>query len=167
MMSFGQFAKHLLVLAGLFALPVLSNAGELGPQPPKAKEKASAKTECVRPVKEMRKNHMKLLLHKRDETMREGVRTKEISLSECIECHVTPKKDGEYPRIGEDEHFCSSCHNYAAVNIDCFDCHSDLPKDASAHMHTLNGNNPHHKDLASKDSLKKETLDVLIEGGKK
>jgi len=152
MMSLRQFAKHLVVLVGLTALPVLSNAGELGPVPPKAKMKASEKTECVEPVGDMRKNHMEFLLHKRDETMREGVRTKTHSLAECIDCHVTPDKKGEFARYGDDKHFCSSCHNYAAVNVDCFDCHSDLPESASSKLRTLNQKNPHHK---------------MTEGGKK
>lgn len=167
MMSLRQFAKHLVVLVGLAALPVISNAGDLGPVPPKAKAKASEKTECVEPIADMRKNHMEFLKHKRDETLREGVRTKDHSLVECIDCHVTPNDKGEYARIGDDGHFCSSCHNYAAVNVDCFDCHSDLPEGASSKMHTLNKKNPHHKDLASNGSLTKETLNVLTEGDKK
>lgn len=167
MMSMRQFAKHLVVLVGLFALPMMSNAGDLGPAVPKAKTKASAKTECVEPVGVMRKDHMEFLKHKRDETMREGVRTKTHSLVECIDCHVTPNDNGVYARIGEDGHFCSSCHNYAAVNVDCFDCHSDLPEGASNKLHTLNKKNPHHKDLAANGSLTKETLNVLTEGGKK
>ena len=167
MMSFRQFAKHLVILVGLSALPVLSNAGDLGPVLPKAKMKASDKTECVEPVGDMRKNHMEFLKHKRDLTMREGVRTKEHSLVECIDCHVTPNDNGEYARIGEDGHFCSSCHNYAAVKVDCFDCHSDLPEGASAKMHTLNKTNPHHNDLAANGSLSQETLQVLTEGDKK
>ena len=165
MMSLRQFAKHLVVLVGLSALPMLSNAA--GPELPKAKMKASATTECVEPIAEMRKNHMEFLKHKRDETMREGVRTKNHSLVECIDCHVTPNDKGEYARIGDDGHFCSSCHNYAAVNVDCFDCHSDLPEGASNKMHTLNKKNPHHNDLAASGSLTKETLNVLTEGGNK
>jgi len=167
MMSLRQFAKHLALLVGLIALPVLSNAGELSPSVPKAKANVSETQQCVEPIDVIRKNHMVFLEHKRDETMREGVRTKKHSLVECIDCHVTPNENGEYARIGEDGHFCSSCHNYAAVNVDCFDCHSDLPQNASAHMHTLNNNNPHHKDLAANGSLTKETLDVLTEGDKK
>lgn len=167
MMSLRQLAKHLVVLAGLIALPTISNAGEFGPVPPKAKTKASEKTECVEPVTVMRKNHMEFLKHKRDETLREGVRTKKHSLVECIDCHVTPDDKGEYARIGDDGHFCSSCHNYAAVNVDCFDCHSDLPEDASKHLHSLNKTNPHHKDLAASGFLTKETLKMLTEGGKK
>lgn len=155
MMSLRQFAKHLVVLVGLTALPIISNAGDLGPVPPKAKAKASEKTECVEPVSEMRKNHMTFLKHKRDETLREGVRTKTHSLTECIDCHVTPKKNGEFARIGDSEHFCSSCHNYAAVNVDCFDCHSDLPEDASDKLRAAANNNPHHKN------------NMLTEGGKK
>jgi len=143
MMSPRQFAKHLVILVGLTALPVISTAGDLGPVPPKAKENASEKTKCIRPVTEMRKNHMEFLLHKRDKTLREGVRTKADSLVECIDCHVTPNEKGEYARIGEDGHFCSSCHNYAAVNIDCFDCHSDLPEDAAKKLRT--SKSPHHK----------------------
>ena len=141
MMSFRQFAKHLVILVGLAALPMLSTAGELGPVPPKAKMKASDKTECVEPIGDMRKNHMEFLKHKRDLTMREGVRTKTHSLTECIDCHVTPNDKGEFARIGDDKHFCSSCHNYAAVKVDCFDCHSDLPEDAAKKLRSAK--NPH------------------------
>lgn len=167
MMSLRQFAKHLVVLVGLTALPVLSHAGDLGPVPPKAKANASEENKCVEPVSEMRKNHMTFLKHKRDDTLREGVRTKTHSLVECIDCHVTPNEKGNFARIGEDGHFCSSCHNYAAVNVDCFDCHSDLPEGASNKMHSLNQTNPHHKELAANGSLTKETLNVLTEGDKK
>ena len=144
MMSFRQFAKHLVILVGLTALPMLSNAGELGPVPPKAKMKASDKTECVEPVGVMRKNHMEFLLHKRDETMREGVRTKKHSLAECIDCHVTPNNKGQFARFGDDKHFCSSCHNFAAVNVDCFDCHSDLPEDAAKKLRSKKESSPEY-----------------------
>lgn len=142
MMSLRQFAKHLVILVGLTALPMISSAGDLGPVPPKAKAKASEKTKCVEPIAEMRINHMTFLKHKRDETMREGVRTKTHSLTECIDCHVTPNDKGEYARIGDNDHFCSSCHNYAAVNVDCFDCHSDLPENAAK-------NNPHLRKMTA------------------
>ena len=141
MMSFRQFAKHLVILVGLTALPVLSNAGDLGPTPPKAKMNFSEKSKCVKPIGEIRRNHMELLKHKRDLTLREGVRTKDNSLVECIECHVSANDKGEFARFGDDEHFCSSCHNYAAVNVDCFDCHSDLPEDAAKKLRSAK--NPH------------------------
>ena len=145
MMSFRQFAKHLVLLVGLSALPMMSFAGDLGPVLPKAKANASEETKCVEPVGVMRRDHMEFLKHKRDETLREGVRTKKHSLVECIDCHVTPNDKGEIARFGDDEHFCSSCHNYAAVNVDCFDCHSDVPEDSANKLRSLNQKTPHHK----------------------
>lgn len=117
------------ILAGLilFALPMASVNGEVPlPEVPKAKKKAG-KDVCVEPVEDMRKNHMDYLLHQRDDTLRKGIRTKQHSLVECIDCHVTPDSSGKYTRFGESEHFCSSCHNYVAVSIDCFQCHADHP----------------------------------------
>jgi len=75
---------------------------------------------CVAPVAEMRRDHMKLLLHQRDRTLREGVRTTRFSLKGCIDCHADAKTGSV---LGEDG-FCSSCHEYTAVKIDCFECHS-------------------------------------------
>ena len=167
MKSLRQFVKYVVVLAGLSALSVSTFASEFGPQPPKAKQRVSSEQACVEPIDDIRKNHMEYLLHKRDETLREGVRTKQHSLVECIDCHVTPNEKGEYARIGDDKHFCSSCHNYAAVKVDCFDCHSDLPQNADVHMHSLTNTPAHHPKLAMKNGeLTKETLDALTSGGK-
>jgi hypothetical protein len=55
----------------------------------------------------------------------EGIRTRQYSLQECINCHVSDAEDA--PRVDNEEHFCSSCHTYAAVSIDCFQCHADRP----------------------------------------
>ena len=79
----------------------------------------------------MRKNHMNYILHQRDETVHEGVREKQHSLVECINCHVAPSTDGTVTRVESDEHFCNSCHTYAAVSIDCFQCHTDQPTNTS------------------------------------
>ncbi len=75
-----------------------------------------------------RRNHMKYLLHERDETMHEGIRNEPISLAKCIDCHVKPDKNGHIPSIKSKEHFCHGCHEYAAVQIDCFECHADRPQ---------------------------------------
>ena len=40
--------------------------------------------------------------------------------------------------------FCVSCHSYAAVKIDCFDCHSTKPQGSIA-MHSLNAETAHYK----------------------
>lgn len=90
-------------------------------------------TQCVQPTPEMRRNHMKYILHQRDETVHEGIRTKQYSLKECINCHVQPAADGSYPSIHSKDHFCNSCHSYAAVKIDCFQCHATHPPTQSGH----------------------------------
>ena len=159
--------KFLVLLAGLLlVLPVTADDSGIVP-PPKAK--ASEENGCVAPVEDMRKNHMDKILHQRDLTMRQGVRTKPNSLAECVNCHITPKKDGTYANFGENEHFCSSCHNYAAVNIDCFECHRDKPENMNYQHSLINKPNPHHKDIAfsQTSTLTKETLDTLKSGESK
>lgn len=78
-------------------------------------------------VSHMRKNHMDALLHKRDETLYKGVRTKKHSLKACINCHVPEQHNGEVLRHTNPEHFCSTCHGYVAQQLDCFECHVDHP----------------------------------------
>ena len=94
------------------------------PMPNEVKGKG---TQCVQPTEVMRRNHMQFILHQRDKTVHQGIRTKQYSLKECINCHVQPKADGSYPSIHTKEHFCNSCHTYAAVHIDCFECHATHP----------------------------------------
>ncbi len=87
---------------------------------------APAKGEqCVEPVDFMRRNHMQLLLHQRDRTMHEGIRTKRYSLKGCVECHASPTTGSVAAEQGD---FCQSCHSYAAVKIDCFECHASRPQ---------------------------------------
>jgi hypothetical protein len=76
----------------------------------------------------MRRDHMKLLLHQRDRTMREGIRTRQHSLAGCVECHAS-KKTGSV--LGEGG-FCQGCHSYAGVKLDCFECHAAKPGRLSA-----------------------------------
>ncbi len=77
---------------------------------------------CVAPVAEMRRDHMKMLFHQRDRTMRQGLREPRFSLKGCIECHASQKTGSVLGKDG----FCSSCHAYAAVKVDCFECHTPL-----------------------------------------
>ena len=107
-------------------VPALVRAGDsLLPVVPEAQRRVSEAQGCVEPTADMRRNHMKYILHQRDETMHEGIRTKKFSLEECIDCHVSSAPDA--PRVSSAKHFCNSCHTYAAVNIDCFECHADRP----------------------------------------
>ena len=75
---------------------------------------------CVEPTELMRRNHMKFLLHQRDRTLREGLRGTRHSLKECVECHASRATGSVLGREG----FCESCHRYASVSIDCFECHA-------------------------------------------
>ena len=45
------------------------------------KSKADSQEACVEPTDLMRKEHYKLLLHKRDETVVDAVRTKKLTLA--------------------------------------------------------------------------------------
>ncbi len=84
---------------------------------------------CVEDTDFMRRNHMTLLKHQRDETMLQGIRTRQHSLKECVSCHAVPGADGMAITVDSPQHFCRSCHDYAAVQIDCFDCHASRPAD--------------------------------------
>ena len=103
--------------------------------------KAVKGEQCVEDTDFMRRNHMKLLNHQRDKTVIEGVRTKKHSLKECIECHAS-EKTGSVAAAKDD--FCVSCHSYAAVKIDCFECHSTKPQGPIS-RHPLNAETAHYK----------------------
>ncbi len=82
---------------------------------------------CVEDTDFMRRYHMTVLLHQRDDTMLKGIRSKQHSLKECIACHAVPGADSIPVTFASPNHFCRSCHDYAAVEIDCFDCHASRP----------------------------------------
>jgi hypothetical protein len=81
-----------------------------GPFIPKAQRRFSDTQGCVEPTEDMRKNHMEYRQH---------------SLTECINCHVSDAPDA--PHVDSEKHFCNSCHTFASVSIDCFQCHADRP----------------------------------------
>jgi hypothetical protein len=120
-----RFLRLTYVLIG-FAL--LSNTAIAETPFPTIHEPADESAKCIHPEDDMRRNHMKYILHERDETMHEGIRNEPASLANCINCHVTPNENGEIAGIESDEHFCNACHQYAAVQIDCFQCHADRPQ---------------------------------------
>ncbi len=76
---------------------------------------------------EIRKEHMLFLMHQRVETVREGLRPEENSLKACLTCHAVKDDTGTAVSYKSPEHFCRVCHDYAAVQVDCFECHSSLP----------------------------------------
>ncbi len=119
------------VLVGLFAVSAVYAAGPAKPSrvPVPAISVNKDKAEkCVEPTGEMRRNHMKYIMHQRDETMHQGIRTSKHSLKNCVECHADPKTGSVLGKDG----FCSTCHQYAAVTIDCFSCHTDKAEKRAA-----------------------------------
>jgi cytochrome c553 len=77
--------------------------------------------QCVRDPQWMRRNHMKVILHQRDETVRHQHRVEKDGLKNCVDCHASLTDNSV---IARDDSFCVGCHRYAAVKIDCFECHS-------------------------------------------
>ena len=82
---------------------------------------------CVEDTDFMRRNHMELLNHQRDEAVLKGVRSEQYSLQECLSCHAVYGADAIPVTVTSPAHFCRSCHDYAAVSIDCFQCHASRP----------------------------------------
>jgi hypothetical protein len=96
------------------------------PNLPPARSQVSAEQGCVEPIEVMRKNHMRLLSHQRDATVHAGIRTKKYSLVECINCHSSDDQNGKPIAINAAGQFCQSCHAYAGVQMDCFQCHATI-----------------------------------------
>jgi hypothetical protein len=84
--------------------------------------------QCVAPTEEMRRDHMNMLLHQRDRTLRQGIRESRFSLKNCVDCHAGRDTGSVLGKEG----FCSSCHAYAAVSMDCFECHTPLRQSRAA-----------------------------------
>lgn len=97
-------------------------SGERGPVIPKGKG-----DRCVAETDFMRRNHMDLIIHQRDETVIRGIRDEPFSLVECVDCHVQRDSNNKAIRIDAKDQFCASCHEFVAVKIDCFGCHAALP----------------------------------------
>jgi [DsrC]-trisulfide reductase subunit J len=87
---------------------------------------------CVRDTAFMRRYHMVMLKHQRDETVHEGLRGGDFSIKGCVRCHAVAGSDGQPVSYADPKHFCRSCHSYASVSIDCFECHASKPQPEKA-----------------------------------
>lgn len=121
--------KLLLLVSAVLALTlsVPAAAGDSGSSIKPNVPKAVKGEQCVEDTAVMRREHMDMLKHQRDKTMRQGIRTKQHSLKECINCHV-PAEDAPQAAKAEEGHFCMNCHAFAGVKIDCFECHATTPE---------------------------------------
>jgi predicted CXXCH cytochrome family protein len=97
-------------------------------------EPATKGTQCVADADFMRRNHMEVLKHQRDGTVRAGDRAGKFSLKACISCHASQQTQS----VAKSEtNFCVSCHAYAAVKIDCFECHATKPQAGGTAFHPV------------------------------
>ena len=123
--QFALVAMALLAAASSLAAP---EAVRVPTRVPLPTIDAGTGERCVEDTAFMRRNHMELLLHQRDRTVHDGIRTTKHSLANCVTCHAS-RKTG---RVTGTDGFCASCHSYAGVALDCFECHADKPAVAEA-----------------------------------
>jgi len=151
-------ALVVMITAILCLLLQPAQAGEHVPAPViKLPKDAEA---CIRPTEFMRRNHMHLLTHKRDKTVRQGIRTKDASLSACIDCHAGKNDDGSFIPVNAPGQFCSTCHEYAAVKLDCFECHRTTPDPG---FDAIRSALPQNNIVAARDSEHQKLLNYLNE----
>ncbi len=109
-----------LALLALLALPAGVLAGVEKPVIVKAQSGP-----CIAPPEVMRREHPDMLKHQRTVTVHEGVRGAKVSFEKCVACHAS-KQTGSVAASPRD--FCESCHAYAGVKLDCFECHASRPE---------------------------------------
>jgi hypothetical protein len=133
MQNFGKIITGIVIFLVLLAIPVIVTqaSGNMDyvteselqlPDP-------SVATECIESTEYMRVHHMDLLLKWRSWAVRDDSRGDEnisyytatdgdewfMSLTEtCLGCH------------DDRDAFCNVCHDYMAVQPNCWDCHNDV-----------------------------------------
>jgi predicted CXXCH cytochrome family protein len=92
----------------------------------------AAASGCPEPPDRMRREHMDLLRHDRDQAVRLGLHQPGRGLKDCIGCHARRDEAGRAVPVSEPSHFCVGCHQSAAVTLDCFTCHRSTPAPTEA-----------------------------------
>jgi hypothetical protein len=112
-------------VAAVAVLALLAGAAQAeGSRVPKPNLSVDRSTQCVAPPEVMRRTHMEMLKHRRDKTVHQGIRGGDESLNRCLSCHADRTTGAA---VGAPDAFCQSCHDYAAVRLDCFECHQGRP----------------------------------------
>ena len=128
MRNAGWIIGGLVIFLVLMTSPIWYNVWSASSaDPPELEPPPNGSKQCVEPVEYMRSFHMDLLNEWRNKVVRDGERdyastangrTFDMSLSRtCMDCHSNKSE------------FCDRCHNFAAVNPYCWDCHVE-PKEA-------------------------------------
>jgi len=119
-------ARRAAALVAVAALGWLAPAIAAAPAPGGLALDRARSGPCIEEPQVMRRIHMDLLKHGRNDTVHLGIRDRKASLAACVDCHAN-SRDGSV--VGSDTHFCQGCHAYAAVKLDCFECHSSRARE--------------------------------------
>ena len=154
------FGKGVLAIvagcAGMLLATTVAGAGDIVPKVPIDKSKGS----CVLPGEQMRREHMNILMHRRDDTMFKGIRGGKAALSACLTCHmVKDEKTGKPVTVASPKHFCRVCHDYTAVKVDCWSCHKSVPEETGTQAMLKGG-------AGAKESKFAQLLEY-VQGGRK
>ena len=127
----GTIIAGLAIFVLFVTFPIWYNGLDAGPLP-KPELPPGGEKLCVAPASEMRDTHMQLLNEWRDDVLRnsdrvsvtvDGKEYRKGLQTACMQCHSNKEK------------FCDSCHEYAAVQPTCWDCH--LTPDEAVKKETL------------------------------
>ncbi len=131
----GTWLFSILAAAGLFTAAMMDTAHAEANKTEKKSTRVAQPViiiekggKCVEDTDVMRRDHMKFILHQRDQTVHAGIRTEKHSLKNCVNCHASSKTQSVLGKEG----FCESCHSYASVSMDCFSCHTSSPEKNAA-----------------------------------
>jgi len=124
----GRLRAGVVLVSVLFGMQAAWAQSGRTPKP--VIEPAKAGTQCIADPATMRREHPAMLKHQRDETVHGGIRGAKASLKACISCHASATTGSV---AATETNFCISCHSYAAVRIDCFECHATKPAPTAFH----------------------------------
>jgi hypothetical protein len=102
----GKILLGLAAFAGLVTAPVWYAVGRGKGAPPELERPADAK-QCIEPTAFMRARHRGEHVY----VATDGKQHEMKLTGTCLGCHADPGK------------FCDRCHQYAAVEVFCWDCH--------------------------------------------
>ena len=124
--------RGLLAVAGL-AWVLVAQAAQAGETFVAPGSKAAGLASCVEPTAFMRRNHMELIKHERHVVVHQGIRDSKYSLAGCIDCHVAHGPDNKPVSVHAEGQFCYRCHEFTAVDVNCFGCHATVPTTVQGH----------------------------------
>jgi hypothetical protein len=126
-------ALALVLVAGAGTTWASAWAADAAGRVPRPEISVDAATQCIAAPDVMRRTHMDMLKHQRDRTVHLGERGVKVTLNACIDCHAGKGAGAAAGSVvGSPQAFCETCHRYAAVKLDCFDCHQPKPGAAPA-----------------------------------